>query len=82
VLHTNLRVELRQWELLADVFRAVVDPVLRQRDALTMSRNPRRTSMRWAQDVWDPTPTGRVTALCMEFSLEIPLDRRIPRRPA
>lgn len=82
VRHTKLDAELRQWELLADVFRAVVDPALRKREALTVSRDPRRTGMRWATDVWEPMQQNgtRVLALCMEFSLDVPLRRTVPRR--
>jgi hypothetical protein len=78
VRHTNQRAELRRWELMADVFRAIVDPALRRRQALTASRNPNRRSMRWALDTWD-TPGGRVQALCMEFSIDAPLRRQIAR---
>lgn len=80
VRHTSLAHEQMQVLRLADVFMATVDPALRQRTALTVSRNPLRRGMRWATDQW-PSPAGDVRALCVEFRLEIPLRRRIARHP-
>lgn len=80
VRNTSLTHEQMQVLRLADVFMAVVDPALRQRTALTVSHDPKRRGMRWATDQW-PSPTGEVRALCVEFRLDVPLRRLIPRKP-
>lgn len=80
VRHTSLAHEQLQVLRVADVFMAVADPLLRRHQALTVSRNPLRRGMRWATDQW-PSPAGEVRALCMEFRVDVPLQRRIPRTP-